>query len=227
MVINMKMKFKSKSKRTGFTLVEILTVVALIAILFTVMVPKVYYANNKAREVGVETDFKAYATAFQEISRLHSGLVPVYGDDNKVSKEKTARDIENKINTYLDRILQITIDEDSFYVIDEGAAYGFCGNTSRMKDPWGVEYKIYGAVTPSGPNSWIQVVSCGVDKVVGSDESHKAKRAVTVKTMNDSSFDVPATTGEARDNYSLTVFYNADTINIITTGFDRDVVSTT
>ena len=52
-------KFKNMFKnQQGFTLVEILVVIVIIGILFTVILPRIDFASDRARQTGVKTDLK-------------------------------------------------------------------------------------------------------------------------------------------------------------------------
>lgn len=66
-------KSQKKAKR-GFTLVEILIVVAIIGILFISLVPRIDFAGDKARETGVKTDFRSFELAAEQLIREKAGL---------------------------------------------------------------------------------------------------------------------------------------------------------
>lgn len=61
-------------KKEGFTLVEILIVVAVIGILFVTLVPRIDFAGDKARETGIKTDFRSFELAAEQILREKAGL---------------------------------------------------------------------------------------------------------------------------------------------------------
>ena len=78
------MKTQFKNKR-AFTLIELLIVIAIIGILFIVLVSKVDFATDKAKATGVQTDFRSFQTAFEQVARENSGYATLgwdTGDDN-------------------------------------------------------------------------------------------------------------------------------------------------
>ena len=78
------MKIQFKNKR-AFTLIELLIVIAIIGILFIVLVSKVDFATDKAKASGVQTDFRSFQTAFEQVARENSGFATLgwdTGDDN-------------------------------------------------------------------------------------------------------------------------------------------------
>ncbi len=89
-----------KRKKRGFTLVEILIVVAVIGILFVALVPKIDFAGDKARETGVKTDFRSFELAAEQVLRENAGLADF--DDT------AALCSANGINLYLDEAMKFT-----------------------------------------------------------------------------------------------------------------------
>ena len=167
----------------GFTLVEILAVVALIAILFVVFIPRIDFATMKARETGVQSDFRSYQIAFEQVMKTRAGLIVEKGDDGGA---KTCANIRDSLNAYLDNAMKIgtlsaavsttniavnaTIDTGSNKVtnkssVPEAGAVAFDGEAASKLDPWGQRYKIYGLATNNGTGSGIEVVCVGPDKL--------------------------------------------------------------
>ena len=71
------MTYKTKSfmtKRKAFTLIELLIVIAIIGILFVVLVSKVDFATDKAKATGVQTDFRSFQMAFEQVAREQAGF---------------------------------------------------------------------------------------------------------------------------------------------------------
>ena len=67
--------YKHKSnKRKAFTLIELLIVIAIIGILFIVLVSKVDFATDKAKASGVQTDFRSFQMAFEQVARENAGF---------------------------------------------------------------------------------------------------------------------------------------------------------
>jgi len=113
-------KFKNMFKnQQGFTLVEILVVIVIIGILFTVILPRIDFASDRARQTGVKTDFKAFQTAAEGYFRETAGVGIT----------------ENGINTYLDKALQVN---------GTATAVNAAGKTfnSNKTDPWGTAYSV-------------------------------------------------------------------------------------
>ena len=118
---------KFSKKRKGFTLAEILIVVALLGILMTVLLVSVGSYFDKTRETGVRNDFNSMKTAIEVVMRENSGLPKKNGASsgtNDASKTKDAAAGFNKtvnlINDYLDPNLKWVdaVDEDgSGYVV--------------------------------------------------------------------------------------------------------------
>ena len=71
------MNCKNKSfmaKRKAFTLIELLIVIAIIGILFIVLVSKVDFATDKAKATGVQTDFRSFQVAFEQVAKENAGF---------------------------------------------------------------------------------------------------------------------------------------------------------
>lgn len=91
--------FKSllgQEHKKGFTLVEIMLVITIIAILFVVMVPRFGFATDKAKETGVKTDFRAFQTAAESAINEKSFMKLDDGNYNQY------------LNEYLDKSLYFT-----------------------------------------------------------------------------------------------------------------------
>lgn len=61
-------------KKKGFTLIEIITVIALISILFVIFIPRIDFATERVREVGVQNDMRSYQIAIEQVAREHNGF---------------------------------------------------------------------------------------------------------------------------------------------------------
>ena len=71
------MNYKTKSfmtKKKAFTLIELLIVIAIIGILFIVLVSKVDFATDKAKATGVQTDFRSFQLAFEQVAKENAGF---------------------------------------------------------------------------------------------------------------------------------------------------------
>ena len=67
------MKINYKQKK-AFTLIELLIVIAIIGILFIVLVSKVDFATDKAKATGVQTDFRSFQMAFEQVAKENAGF---------------------------------------------------------------------------------------------------------------------------------------------------------
>ena len=67
--------FKIKNKKRGFSLVELMIVMAIIALLSVVLIPKIGFAPNKAKESGVITDFHSFEIALEGF-KIAKGRLP-------------------------------------------------------------------------------------------------------------------------------------------------------
>ena len=68
------MKLTFKNKKQAFTLIELLIVIAIIGILFIVLISRVDFATDKAKMSGVQTDFRSFQMAFEQVSRENAGF---------------------------------------------------------------------------------------------------------------------------------------------------------
>jgi prepilin-type N-terminal cleavage/methylation domain-containing protein len=74
-----------KMNKKAFTLIELLIVIAIIGILFVVLVSKVDFATDKAKATGVQTDFRAFQVAFEQVAKENAGFNTLgwdEGDEN-------------------------------------------------------------------------------------------------------------------------------------------------
>jgi prepilin-type N-terminal cleavage/methylation domain-containing protein len=84
-IIQMKTQFKNKR---AFTLIELLIVIAIIGILFIVLVSKVDFATDKAKATGVQTDFRSFQTAFEQVARENSGYATLGWDTGDLNGDR-------------------------------------------------------------------------------------------------------------------------------------------
>lgn len=99
-------------QKKGFTLVEIMLVITIIAILFVVLVPRFGFATDKAKETGVQSDFRAFQTAAESVI------------NEKSFKRIDDGNVNEYLNEYLDKV------------------YEFTDNVSAKENPWGYNYRL-------------------------------------------------------------------------------------
>ena len=153
------MLFRSKTsqknfseRKRGFTLVEILIVVAVIGILFISLVPRIDFAGDKARETGIKTDFRSFELAAEQLLRENAGLADF--DD----AEELCGD--NGINLYLDDALKVEWDSTDSLA------------KSAKEDQWNQPYtvQVIKDAADTNPNNGVLVfISNGKDSIIEDD----------------------------------------------------------
>ena len=76
----MKRSYRTKNNKKAFTLIELLIVIAIIGILFIVLVSRVDFATDKAKATGVQTDFRSFQVALDQVAKENAGF-NVFGWD--------------------------------------------------------------------------------------------------------------------------------------------------
>ena len=110
---------KRRGKKKAFTLVELLIVIAVIAILFIVLISKVNFATDRAKDSGVLTDFRSYQIGVQHAVR-----------ENNVDMSMEEDEIVGYINKNLDKKLRFTEAD-----VEDGSEY-----QSSVLNPYGYKY---------------------------------------------------------------------------------------
>jgi|GEM_PF-3473434 len=177
---------KKKKKKTAFTLVEILIVIAVIGILFVALVPRIDFAGDKARETGVKTDFRSFELASEQVIRENAG----FGD----FADAEALCDTNGINLYLDKALQF----------DKTSAE--CAKNDQWNQPYTIQL-----VKPTGtgvnPNNGAVIfISNGKDSI----KSNTDDNYVLVVTFVDGQIET-ATYGMSSNIESAAIEIKADT----------------
>lgn len=146
---------KPQNKKRGFTLVEILIVVAVIGILFISLVPRIDFAGDKARETGVKTDFRSFELAAEQLMRESAGLADF--DDVETLCGT------NGINLYLDDALEFKFD------VENGLG------VSAKEDQWNQPYTVQIIKDESDPNpnnGVLVFISNGKDSVIDEEDDN-------------------------------------------------------
>lgn len=89
---------KHIKQRKAFTLIELLIVIAIVGILFIVLVSKVDFATDKAKATGVQTDFRSFQLAFEQVAKENAGLA-TFGWDTGDTNGNRIRDSYDKGDT--------------------------------------------------------------------------------------------------------------------------------
>ena len=121
---------KFSKKRKGFTLAEILIVVALLGILMTVLLVSVGSYFDKTRETGVRNDFNSMKTAIEVVMRENSGLPKKTGASSGDPTADAAAGFNktvNLINDYLDPNMKWVDAVDEDVTTGEGGAKTYNG----------------------------------------------------------------------------------------------------
>jgi general secretion pathway protein G len=131
---------RSRSRRRGFTLIEIMVVIAILGILAALIVPKIMSRPDEARRVAAKQDIGTIMQALN-LYKLDNGRYPSQdqGLDALVQKPSADPVPENwKTGGYLDRV---------------------------PKDPWGNPYQYL----DPGAHGEVDVFSFGADGKAGGD----------------------------------------------------------
>lgn len=193
-----------KNLRKGFTLVELLVVIAVIGILFVVLISKVDFATDKAKETGVKTDFRSYQLAMEQVAREQTGFAMT---DTGV-KAGEVDSIVKELNKNLDQKLAIAYASPA----DADAAYVTGAATIAAEDAWGTEYEISfapaldhdgEATTPAV--AAVVFTSAGSDKLVDGDNDGGGGTIVS------------------EDDITITTFYGPNGVESFTTGLSNNI----
>lgn len=158
-------------KRTirKFTLVEMLTVIAIIGILAAIVVPAVILARQRGLVTSAQSDIKSIMTALKQLDSDYGKALKKDGSSYKIGDKtaSTSSDVATLTgDAYNAMIAELTVPKNSAFTsthpvsvnkrkkvyldprkeFDPGAAY--TGQTGTLwRDPWGNPYVIYIKVT--------------------------------------------------------------------------------
>jgi prepilin-type N-terminal cleavage/methylation domain-containing protein len=211
-------------KANAFTLVEILVVILIIGLLFVFLVPKISNSTDKAREVGIKTDFHSYETAFESVMKERSGL----GENSVTSDAK----LVEYINGYLDPALAInsaaaatgaTASSDAAADTDADGIH-----LTAKNDPWNNKYVFVsslsdGTKTANKNDGVVMVYTRGKNGI----PTMQIKGIAAVKTAvgGDSASTLGLEVGDNNDDYALACAYVDGVEYTATVGFSTDIAA--
>ena len=79
---------KSRSRKTGFTLVELLVVISIIALLLAIIIPSMNKARDTAKRVVCSNQLKEIARAISMYADSYNGWMPFYGGQDPTFDDK-------------------------------------------------------------------------------------------------------------------------------------------
>jgi len=135
---------KRSLNRKGFTMLEVIAVVVVLGILMVVLMPRLTSGTDKAKELGVNKEFKDFSdsieTIFTENSRL-PGATDITASKNAV--------FVAKFNTYIDDYFKIhvanaTANAESLNLTATAAVTADLGGhyATDAEDPFGAKYGV-------------------------------------------------------------------------------------
>lgn len=154
-----------KKRISRFTLVEMLTVVAIIGILAGLIIPTVIIAQNRGRETQAKSDISSIMTAMKQLKSDYNRILPASGVINDSISASVASDIATISGTAYDGFIaelsvpknteltqtattrinkrkKVYLDPKNGFAPDK--AYNDAANTEKLwLDPWGSRYVIY------------------------------------------------------------------------------------
>ena len=141
----------------GFTLIEIMLVLSIIALLMAILIPTVGYARRKAKASQVAADFEAIGRALEGFNE-HFGFYPPKPNPTRPTSGDPSRH-----NIYIwyylvkcDYNMNDTTDGNEQSFIDKGNVYlefpdDRFNSNHLLLDPWGTPY---GLLLPSKASGW-------------------------------------------------------------------------
>ena len=109
--------FKMKNKKRGFSLVELMIVMAIIALLSVVLIPRMSFAPERAEIAGVITDFRSFETAVRG-TIIAKGNLPTEADLERDLAEFNITTFEDGTDTLVDyKVATITDEGGQTYTV--------------------------------------------------------------------------------------------------------------
>ena len=166
-----------KQNKKAFTLVELLIVIAIIGILFIVLISRVDFATDKAKETGVQTDFRSFQTAFYSVATELQGF-PI---------DKT--ELLEQTNKNLDPALKLVFEDNKI--------------KSMKEDTWGNDY-IFNYTRVHHTRGSVEMISAGIDQKYYTNDDYIS---TVTYALTHSGADVIITSTFDKDNFTTNDFY--------------------
>jgi len=171
------------SSGQGFTLVEVMVVIAIIVLMMAILLPVVGHARKKAKEAQVFNDFQAIANALEGFKRDFGYYPPRPNPTRPIPSDPSRH------NVYIwyclekcDLNLNDKTDPNEEKLIAQGRVYldfpeDRFDSSHRLLDPWGTPY---GLLLPAKASGWdpsigedvwpkpYRIWSCGPNKTTDS-----------------------------------------------------------
>jgi type IV pilus assembly protein PilA len=125
---------RTRGGEDGFTLIELMVVVLIIAILISISIPTFLGAQNRARDRGAQSDLRNALTAVKTIATDHSGFfisdagTPLTASD--IPTAEPAIDFSDTVATTSVVLIATTAGGDDVTMVKQSASSRFFGITS-------------------------------------------------------------------------------------------------
>jgi len=152
---------KSNKYKHGVTLVEILVVVAIIALLASIVIGIAARIDNQSKESGLESTFALLESALQEY-REYTGKFPEQPEKNFTNAPVHSEYLYKELHL-IPESREILVKITDSLLKNE---YGTAETPAEIYDPWGMalDYRYF-----AGEN-FPELVSAGPDKIFGTSD---------------------------------------------------------
>ncbi len=159
-----------RRNKDGFTLVEILIVVALIAILATMVIGVASRIDTKSKEQAVESTFVLLDSALQEY-RQFTDKFPEQPENNPANAAAHSEFLYHELHSVPDSRTILEKVDNSSIKNEYGAGGNPLGTSVEIYDPWGMPMDYRYSLGENFP----VMVSAGPDKTFGTADDVSSK----------------------------------------------------